>query len=185
MNLFMFMKYKCIGMTLWWLILIDWTSSLVNPKSDLKRLLSFREMLQFLFLLIWVCYIKYFDRWIKSLKKYLYSCKIECGYLESNDCYIAYTSDVIKADQSCSMKIRCKSLTLIWLIPSISNRKRKKFTPSLHIMALGSLRYITGEIVSVVKIPKYKAKLTYRERNWFQSFNISAENSLATKQLEN
>ena len=42
-----------------------------------------------------------------------------------------------------------------------------------------------GEIVSVLKIPHNKAKLTDKESNWIQIFNLSTKICLATKQLEN
>ena len=44
---------------------------------------------------------------------------------------------------------------------------------------------LMGEIVSVLKIPKNKDKLIDKESNWIQSFNLSSEISLASKQLEN
>ena len=43
---------------------------------------------------------------------------------------------------------------------------------------------LMGDIVSVMKIPNNKAKLTDNENNWLQSFNLSTETILAIKQLE-
>ena len=42
-----------------------------------------------------------------------------------------------------------------------------------------------GEIVSVMVIPKNRAKLTGNESNWLQNFNFSANTDLAKKHLEN
>ena len=47
------------------------------------------------------------------------------------------------------------------------------------------MQALLGEIVSVMVIPKNKAKLTDIESNWLQNFNFSADSDLGKKHLEN
>ena len=74
---------------------------------------------------------------------------------------------------------------IYWCICSESNQRifQDKAHPAWEIAI--KVNSLMGEIVSVLKIPKNKAKLTDKERNRFQSFNLFAGSSLATKQLEN
>ena len=74
---------------------------------------------------------------------------------------------------------------ICWCIWIERNQRIFQDTTQLAWKIAIKVNSLMGEIVSVLKIPHNKAKLTDKASNWIQSFNLSAEISLATKQLEN
>ena len=90
--------------------------------------------------------------------------------------------DKKKGSRLCWMKI---PKVICWCIWIERNQRifQDKAQPTWKIAIKANS--IMGEIVSVLKIPKNKAKLTDKESNLLQSFNFSIETTLAKKQLEN